>query len=323
MNGMDPAAKKQNDKRLAAFNSTNTFRVIAEEWHEVNKSKWTERHARVLMRRLELHIFPDLGNRPVKEIKPLDLLETIRKIEKRKATHLSRRLLQVCKSIFRYALVTQRVEYNPASDLQGTLVPHKEKHYPTLQPQELPKFLVSLEQVATTLQNKLAIKLLLLTFMRQGELRHSKWTDINWDAEEWLIPAENTKMRDAHIVPLAKQTLELLKELQTLTGYSHYLFPSQQRQKNPVMSENTVNVVLKRMGYEGKLVGHGFRALASTILNEHGFRPDVIERQLAHAERNKVRAAYNRAEYLQERHKMMQWWADYIEKIRIQTAENN
>jgi integrase len=317
MNGIDPAAKKQSDKRLAAFNAANTFKEVAEEWHGINKSKWTERHAHVLMRRLELHIFPDLGRRPIKEIKPIELLNTIRKIEKRKATHLSHRLLQVCKLIFRYALVTERAEYNPAADLQGALVAHREKHHPTLKPNELPKFLEALGVVETSMLNRFAVKLLLLTFMRQGELRHSKWAHIDWKAKEWHIPAENTKMRDAHIVPLSSQALALLKELKELTGWSDYLFPSQQRQKNPVMSENTINVVIKRMGYEGKIVGHGFRALASTILNEHGFNSDVIERQLAHAERNKVRAAYNRAEYLPDRGKMMQWWADYL-----QVAEN-
>lgn len=312
MNGIDPAAKKQNDKLLAAFSAANTFEGVAREWHEVNKSKWTDRHAFVQMRRLEMHIFPDLGNRPVKEIKPIELLHTIRKIERRSATHLSHRLLQVCKLIFRYALVTERAEYNPAADLQGALVAHKEQHYPTLKAKELPKFLEILERVETTPINRLAVKLLLHTFMRQGELRHSKWSDIDWKAKEWHIPAENTKMRDAHIVPLSTQTVALLKELQELTGWSPYLFPSQQRQKNPVMSENTINVVIKRMGYEGKIVGHGFRALASTILNENGFRSDVIERQLAHKERNKVRAAYNRAEYLSERSEMMNWWSDFL-----------
>lgn len=317
LSGIDPSAQRQADKRMAALSASNSFKAIAEEWHKTNKAKWTERHASVLLRRLELHIFPHIGHRPVKEIKPMEVLDAIRRIEKRKATHLSHRLLQVCKLIFRYAIVTERAEYNAAADLQGALVAHKEKHYPTLKAKELPQFIEALDAVKTTVQNKLAVRLLLHTFMRQGELRHSKWADINWDHKEWYIPAENTKMRDSHLVPLSSQALTLLNELRALTGWSSYLFPSQQRQKNPVISENTINVVIKRMGYEGKIVGHGFRALASTILNEHGFKPDVIERQLAHAERNKVRAAYNRAEYLPDRRKMMQWWSDYL-----QAAEN-
>jgi integrase len=311
--GTDPAAKKQEGKRLAVFNAANTFETVTKEWHEANKAKWTPEHGEKILRRLELHIFPELGNRPLKEIKAIELLDALRKVEKRKATHLSRRLLQLCRAVFRYGIVTQRIEYNPAADLQGALAAHKEEHYPTLQAKELPQFLQRLEDVETTAQNKLAIKLLMHTFMRQGELRRTKWTDIDFEAKEWHIPAENTKMRDAHIVPLARQTIDLLKDLQAVTGESPYLLPSQHRQKNPIMSENTINMVLAKMGYKGKLVGHGFRALASTILNEQGYRPDVIERQLAHAERNKVRAAYNRAEYLPERRDMMQHWADYLD----------
>lgn len=313
LDGIDPAVEKQTQKRLAVFNATNTFKAVAEEWHDLNKSRWTERHAHVLMRRLEMHIFPDLGERPIREIKPLEVLATIRKVEK-KGTHLAHRMMQVCKLIFRYALVTERAEFNAAGDLQGVLRAHKQTHYPTLHARELPDFLAKLEKVETTPINRLAVKLLMLTMLRQGELRLSKWSDIDWKAKEWRIPAENTKMRDAHVVPLADQTIRLLQELKALTGWGKYLFPSQQRLKHPVMSENTINVVIKRMGYEGKIVGHGFRALASTILNEEGFRSDVIERQLAHAERNKVRAAYNRAEYLPDRCKMLQWWAEYLQE---------
>lgn len=324
--GIDPGAKKQEEKRLAVFNASNTFKTLTYSWHENFKTDWSPTHGAKILRRLELHIFPTLGNRPIKEIKPNDLLQVIRKVEEREATHLSRRLLQLCRSIFSYAIANQLLEYNPAADLKGALKAHKEVHYPTLQSKELPSFLQKLETVETTPQNKLAIKLLMITFMRQGELRRAKWEDINFNAKEWRIPAENTKMRDEHIVPLARQTIGLLESLHLLTGSSPYLLPSQHRQKHPIMSENTINVVLNKMGYKGKLVGHGFRALASTILNEHGFSPDIIERQLAHAERNKVRAAYNRAEYLPQRKEMMQWWADHLDSqlkgkvIKLRTA---
>lgn len=310
--GINPAAKQKQEKRLAAFNAANTFRTIAIEWHELNKSKWKERHAQVLMRRMEIHLFPVIGDLPIKDIRALEILSALRKVEKNDTTHLAHRLLQACKLVFRFAIITERAESNPANDLQGALRPHKEKHYPTLKEKELPEFLEALETVDTTVQNKLAIKLLLHTMLRQGELRRSKWENIDWEAKEWHIPAENTKMNDAHVVPLADQTIALLKELHALKGWSKYLFPSQARQKNPIMSENTINTVIKRMGYEGKIVGHGFRALASTILNEHNFKPDVIERQLAHKERNKIRAAYHRSEYLPARREMMQWWADYL-----------
>jgi integrase len=312
-NGINPVVKKQEDKRLAAFNSENTFQVLAEEWHEANKSKWVPSHAIRLMQRMQLNLFPDLGHRPIKEIKPPELLMVIRKIEKRNATHQSHRSVQLCNAVFRYAIVTGRAEYNPAADLRGALKAHSTKHFPTLKAQELPDFIEKLDAVKTSYQNKLAIRLLMLTFVRQGEMRQAKWEDIHFEANEWRLPAHTTKMKDEHIVPLTPQTIAVLKELHRLTWCSPYLFPSQNRQKNPIISENTINMVLHKMGYKKKMVGHGFRALASTTLNEMGISPDIIERQLAHIERNKVRAAYNRAEYLPQRREMMQIWADFID----------
>lgn len=312
--GIDPAEKKKEDKRQAVFNVASTFRAVALEWHAANRKKWTEDHALRLQRRMERHLFPKLGDRPVKDIVPLDVLDVLRKVEKQGATHLPRRLLQVSRAIFRYAIITGRAEHNAAGDLQGALSAHRETHYPTIPASDLPHFLAALETVKATGQNRLAVKLLLHTFVRQGELRRAKWADIDVAKREWDIPAQNTKMRERHTVPLTLQTLELLGQLRDLTGWSAYLFPSQNRRKHPIMSENTINKVLRQMGYKGKLVGHGFRALASTTLNEMGFAPDVIERQLAHCERNKVRAAYNRAEYLPQRREMMQRWSDLLDQ---------
>lgn len=312
--GADRGRKKKEEKRRAIYNAGNTFQAVAKEWFETNKPKWTPEHAVRLWRRLELHMMPEIGNRPIAELKALDLLDVLRKVEKRGTTETSHRLLQTCGVIFRYAVLTGRVQYNPTQDLKGALVPHQAESHPTIQSKELPDFFHQLQAVETTSLNKLAIRLLMLSFVRQGELRQAKWEDIDVHAKEWRLPAHTTKMRDLHIVPLAKQTIALLKELNQLTGDSELLFPSQQRRRHAMMSENTINHVLRKMGYEGKLVGHGFRALASTTLNEMGFPPDVIERQLAHAERNKVRAAYNRAEYLPQRRDMMQKWADYLEK---------
>jgi integrase len=263
--------------------------------------------------RVEANILPELGNCSISEIKSLELLDALRKVEKRGATELSHRLLQTCGVIFRYAVLTGRAEYNPTIDLRGALMPHKAESHPTIAAKELPKFFGKLTEVETSPQNKIAIRLIMHTFVRQGELRQAKWEDIDMEAKEWRLPAHTTKMRDLHIVPLSKQSLRLLKQLKELTGHGELLFPSQQRRKHAMMSENTINHVLRKMGYKDKLVGHGFRALASTTLNEMGFRPDVIERQLAHAERNKVRAAYNRAEYLEDRKKMMQHWSDFLE----------
>jgi len=313
-NGTDPGAKKRQEKRLAEFNAGNTFTAVATEWFETNTPKWTLDHAARLWRRIEANILPEIGDRPVSEITSLELLDALRKIESRGVTELTHRLLNSCGGIFRYAILTSRARYNPANDLKGALVPHRAVNYPTIQAKELPNFFTQLAKVETSPQNKLAVRLLMLTFVRTGEMRQAKWADVDLDAKEWRLPAPTTKMRALHIVPLAKQTIELFKELRDITGVSELLFPSQQRRRNPMMSENTINHVLQKMGYKDKLVGHGFRALASTTLNEHGgFRPDVIERQLAHIEGNKVRAAYNRAEYLPERIKMMQWWADYLD----------
>ena len=311
--GADPGSKRKEEKRRKAYNAENSFQVVAKEWFETNKPKWTPDHAERLWRRLKLHIISEMGDRPIVEITALDLLDAIRKVEKRGATETSHRLLQTCSVIFRYAVLTGRIKYNPTQDLKGALVPHKPENHPTILAKELPKFFKQLEAVETTVLNKLAIRLLMLCFVRQGELRQAKWEDIDLKAKEWRLPAHTTKMRDSHIVPLARQTINLLAELERLTGEGDLLFPAQQRRRHAMMSENTINHVLRKMGYEGKLVGHGFRALASTTLNEKGFAPDVIERQLAHAERNKIRAAYNRAQYLPERRKMMQWWADYLD----------
>lgn len=209
------------------------------------------------------------------------------------------------------------MEYNPATSLQrGVLQAHKAEHYPTINARDLPAFMKALDKVDTSMLNKLAIRILLHTFVRQGELRQARWEDIDWNAKQWVLPPATTKMRREHIVPLSRQVIALLKELHDLVGNNLHgvLFPSQNRQKNITMCENTINNVLKKMGYKGKLVGHGFRALASTTLNEKGYRPDVIERQLAHKETNAVRAAYNRAEYLDERRTMMQAWSDYLDK---------
>lgn len=313
--GIDPMAQKKEAEQEEKARTENSFQNIGDEWLDKSSKKWTPDHAERVKRRIERNLYPKLGKRPIHDIKPSELLDAIRVVEKRGATELSHRVLQNASRIFRYAIATGKAEHNIAADLQGALEAYKETHYPTITIKELPEFITKLEAYETTQQNKLAIKILMHTFLRQGELRHGRWCDVDFDAQEWRIPAEFMKMKEEHIVPLASQTIDLLHELKEISGAGVYMFPSQNRQKHPVMSENTINSVLKRMGYKGKLVGHGFRALASTTLNEMGFRPDVIERQLAHAERNKVREAYNRAEYLPERRKMMQHWADYIQSL--------
>jgi integrase len=315
--GVDPGAKKKEEKRLAVFNADNTFKAIAEDWHGRNKSKWTPDHAERLWRRLELYAFPDIGSQSIASIKTPDLIVLLRKQEKRGTLDTTQRLAQVLNVVFRYAVHCGVIAQNPASDLRGVVAPHKATNFPTINAKELPKFFEKLEVVDATAQNKIAIRLLMLTFLRPGELRQSLWTDIDFKAKQWCIPAERMKMRKPHMVPLASQSISLLRKLNELTGYSQYMFPSQQRQKHPYMSENTINHVLNRMGYKGKLVGHGFRALASTTLNEKShFGKDIIEAQLSHMDEDKIRGTYNRAEYTEQRKKMMQWWADYLDGVQ-------
>ena len=312
-NGIDPTEKKKEDKRLTALDAQNSFRAVAQDWHNTNKSKWTPEHAERLWRRLELYVFPDIGDRPITAIKTFDLVPLLRKQEKLGILDTARRVAQAMTVVFRYAVHSGMIEQNPAADLRGILTPHTATHFAAIKPSELPELLSKLETTATSPQNRIAVKLLLSTFLRPGELRHGKWEEIDWENKLWTIPAERMKKRREHVVPLSKQALALLKALKVFTGNGDYLFPSHHRRRHPVMSENTINKILQNMGYGGKQVGHGFRAIASTALNESAlFRPDVIEAQLAHVETNNSRKPYNRAEYLEERQKMMQWWADYL-----------
>ncbi len=238
----------------------------------------------------------------------------LRKIETRGALDITHRAMQTCSQIFRYAIITGRAKYNPAIDLRGALKSPGKSNHAYLEAAELPEFLSKLRAYDGHIQTRLAMDLLLLTFVRTTELRAAKWEEINLEKAEWRIPAERMKMREQHIVPLSRQAIEIIEEVRKLSGHGIYVFPSQ---NNPdkFMSENTMLYALYRLGYHSRATIHGFRATASTILNEHGFRADVIERQLAHGERNKVRAAYNHAQHLPERRDMMQWWADHLDGL--------
>lgn len=309
--GNDPSEVKKEEKRLTITKHENNFEAIAREWHSKRSHTWTAKYAASAMRRLEADIFPKLGNRPIAEIAPPEMLTALRAIESRGAHDLAHRVQQVCGQIFTYAIVTGRAERNPVNDLRGALTPVTKKHNAYLKAEDLPEFLKKMNAYDSP-QTRLAMKFLLLTFVRTGEMRGALWSEIDMKKAEWRIPAERMKMRDPHIVPLSKQAVAVLEELKPLTGHWQHVFPNQHKPMGQ-MSENTILYALYRMGYHGKSTGHGFRATASTILNEHGFKPDVIERQLAHAERNSVRKAYNHAQYLPERREMMQWWADYLD----------
>lgn len=312
---LDPSAERKATNLRKTLANVNSFEAVALEWYNKQLHTWVEHHASDVKRRLESNIFPTLGKRPIDQINALELLETIRKIEARGAYDLAHRVLQVCGQVFRYGIATGRCTRNLSTDLRGALTPHVKKHQSAVRPEELPELLRAIAKYDETgdKQTRLALQLLAQTFVRTNELIGAEWTEFDLDNALWIIPAGRMKMKAEHVVPLARQALAILSELKEISGGSRFVFPGRNRDK-PI-SNNTMLFALYRMGYKGKMTGHGFRAVASTILNETGFKPDVIERQLAHCERNEVRGAYNRAEYLPERKRMMQHWADYLGSI--------
>ena len=312
---LDPSAERKATNLRKKLANVNSFEAVALEWYNKQLHTWVEHHASDVKRRLESNIFPTLGKRPIDQINALELLETIRKIEARGAHDLAHRVLQVCGQVFRYGIATGRCTRNLSTDLRGALTPHVKQHQSAVRPEELPDLLRAIARYDKTgdKQTRLALQLLAQTFVRTNELIGAEWTEFDLDNALWIIPAGRMKMKAEHVVPLARQALAILAELKQISGGSRFVFPGRNRDK-PI-SNNTMLFALYRMGYKGKMTGHGFRAVASTNLNETGFKPDVIERQLAHCERNEVRGAYNRAEYLPERKKMMQHWADYLDSI--------
>ena len=312
--GTDPGEAKQAAKREAKLKCENSFEAVAREWFEQRKHEWAASSARTMKIRLDRYLVPKLGHRPIADITAPEILSMLRGIEGKGVLDTAKRVMQACGQIFMYAIATGRAERNPVPDLRGALKAPVTKHHAYLKAAELPDFLEKLVGYDGALQTRLALKFLMLTFVRTNELRAAEWTELDFDKAEWRIPAERMKMKELHIVPLSAQAVAVLRELQQHTGTRKYVFPNQHNLQT-FMSENTMLYALYRMGYHSRTTGHGFRSTASTILNENGFVPDVIERQLAHGERNKVRAAYNHAQYLPERRKMMQWWADYLDDI--------
>jgi integrase len=278
-------------------------------WDE--KESWSVRHADFVLNTLQRELFPSLGARPVKEITAPELLAVVRKIESRDALELARKALQTAGQVFRFGVATGKAERDPSPDLRGALKTRSVTHMSRIAESEVPELMRNIAAYDGEPQTRLALELLALTFVRTAELRFAEWTEIDEKKGEWRIPAEKMKMRAPHIVPLSKQALAVFKQLRELTGSGQWVFPGRSGTKKP-MSENTVLYALYRMGYHSRMTGHGFRGLASTVLNEHGFNSDWIERQLAHIDQDGVRAAYNHAQYLPERRKMMQWWGDYL-----------
>ena len=310
--GKDPVATRRRKRRAAESDAANTFEAIAREW--AGKQRWIPSHTDRVLRSLEQDIFPELGAEPISTVTAQDLLAVLLKAEKRGVTETVHRLLQRSGAVFRYGIASGYCSSNPGADLRGALTPHKATSQLALSAADLPEFLRKLDAYDGRPETRIGLWLLALTFVRPGELRAAEWSEFDLEVPEWRIPAERMKMGDEHVVPLSRQAVEALNELRPLTGHSRFLFPNRANHTK-CMSENTLLYAMYRMGYHGRATSHGFRVTASTILNEQGWRPDVIERQLAHAERNKVRKAYNRASYLAERREMMQAWADFLDGL--------
>lgn len=308
---IDPSVQKKRDKYASG---TDTFKLIADLWFKKESGLWSKDHATKVWKSLEVDAFPDIGFMPVKDIRTSDILSLIRKIEGRGALDVASRIKQRIRSVLRYAIQTDVIEFNVADALEGVIKTRKVQHRKSAKLDELPALLKAIDNYQGYPLTKLALQLIVYTFVRPGELRSAEWKDFDFKKKEWRIPAEKMKMKEEHIVPLSKQALSVLESIKELTGKFDLVFPGV-RDRKKKMSENTLTYAIrKRLGYDA--TAHGFRTTASTTLNESGFRVDVIERQLAHGDRNKIRAAYNRSQYLAERTEMMQWYSDYLDNIK-------
>lgn len=316
--GKNPSEVRKEQKIALQTESESAFEKIATEWHQMKSAKWSAGYASDIMEAFQNDIFPYVGTRPIGEIKPLELLNVLRKIEKRGALEKMRKVRQRCSEVFRYAIATGRAEFNPAADSSSALEVHQSNHFPFLKADELPDFLRALDSYTGSRLVQIATKLLMITGVRTIELRAALWSEFDLDNAIWEISAERMKMRRSHLVPLSTQALDLLNELKMMTGNYRYVFPGRNDPNKP-MSEASINQVIKRIGYGGRLTGHGFRHTMSTILHEKGFDSAWIEIQLAHVDKNSIRGTYNHAQYLEKRSSMIQWYNDYIYSIKDST----
>ncbi|MCH7869905.1 MAG: integrase arm-type DNA-binding domain-containing protein [Myxococcales bacterium] len=315
-NGIDPSAHRKANKSAKFGRAANSFEVVATEWFDKQKPNWAPAHAARVLSRLERYVFPWIGSTPIADVSAPDVLGVIQRIEKDGALETAHRTLGNCSQVIRYAVATGRADRDPCGDLRGALPPTRAKHFSTVtEPEEVAKVLRALDAYTGTLVVHCAIRLAPLVFVRPGELRRAQWQDIDLEEAEWRF--EVTKTNSQHIVPLARQSIAILREVEPLTGQGRYVFPSARGPARP-MSDNALTVALRSMGIDQKTQTiHGFRATARTILDEVlGFRPDFIEHQLCHAVRDPNGRAYNRTAYLPERRKMMQGWANYLDKLK-------
>ena len=319
--GADPSAERKADKLRARWTAEHSFEAVAHAWLDHQAGAWTDETRRRILDSLAADIFPKIGATPIADLKARDVAAAVKAIETRGAADTAGRVLQRIRAVFRHAVITEVIDSNPVLDLKPSelLKPRQTRHRAALPDAELPSLLEKLAAYDGDPTTAGALHLLVLTAVRPGELRGALWAEIDLNACQWRIPAARMKMRAEHVVPLSRQAMDVLRGMQAVSGADKLVFPSPYYPGKP-LSENTLNSALARMGFKGIATAHGMRALFSTVANEHGHDADVIERQLAHIERNKVRAAYHRAAYIAERTALMQWWADYLDSKRASAS---
>ena len=323
-NGQDPSADKKKQKLGLRESYGNTFGLVTNEWLEMKQKEWKSSYFDDVKRSIEIHLLPDLEKRPIGDINSPEILSVLKKAEAQGKLEAARRLRQKCGAIFSYANLKMYCENNPALNLKGALAAPQKKKFNAISQKELPEFLVKLENYRGEIITKIALKFLILTMARTSEVRFAIWDDLDLENQEplWRIPEEKMKMKQEHVVPLSRQACELIGEVRRFTRGEKYIF-HQANKPNMPMSENTMLMAMYRMGYHSRATVHGFRATMSTLLNEKGHNPDVIEHLLSHNDSNKVRAAYNRAEYLSERRITLQWLADHLDSLKSKAQLKN
>ncbi len=308
LDGVDPVKARQVK---AVSNRENTFRKLSIEWHDFKKTRWSDGYASDILEAFKMDIYPVIGDLPVDSIEPIYALKALSAIEQRGATEKASKVRRWTSEVFKYAIATGRAKYNPVSELKSAMKGHISSRFPFLKSSELAEFMSALKTYGGDPSTILAAKILMLTGLRTAELRFGEWSEVDFDNNIWLIPKDKMKKRREHLVPLSNQVVGLLQELQRFSGRFNYMFPNRSDPMK-VMSENTINSMIKRIGFEGRIVGHGFRHTMSTILNDQGYPSDWIELQLAHVDKNIIRGTYNHAQYLEGRRDMMQWYSDYV-----------
>ncbi|AOJ26387.1 integrase [Burkholderia seminalis] len=315
--GIDPGEAKKDAKRAAEIAAANSFEAVAREWFDSRRPGWSDGYAEKVLNSLEVDVFPKIGPRPITEIDSPQMLSIVRKVEARGVRETAKRILQRSRAVFQYGIMTGRCSRNPAADIDAQTVLKKGpgvQHMARVKATEIPQLMRDIDAYQGDLVTRLALRLMALTFVRTTEMIRAEWSEFDETAAEWRVPPERMKMRDPHIVPLSRQALEVLAQLRALNGQHRFVFYSVQGRSH--ISNNTMLYALYRMGYKSRMTGHGFRGLAATALRELSFGRDVVERQMAHAERNQVTAAYVHAEYLPERRRMMQVWGDHLDRLK-------